>query len=73
MKNPEYLKWEIEYDNDAGYDGGFWEWWNVTNGERLFKVTSEKDAEWLCGILNSIKVSPEVPAQTRKPSCRPTI
>ena len=49
MKNN---NWTIEYDNDTGDDdGGFWEWWTVTDGNRSFKCDSEADAKWLCSIL----------------------
>lgn len=47
------MKWKIDYDNDVGpNDEGFWEWWNVTNGEVFFKANSEADAKWLCDFLN---------------------
>jgi hypothetical protein len=48
------MKWRIEYENDVGADGdGFWEWWEVTDGDRIFKTGTESDAKWLCGLLNS--------------------
>lgn len=46
------MKWSVEYDNDANDDGGFREWWNVTNGARSFKCASEDDANWLADTLN---------------------
>ena len=47
-------KWTIEYDNDTGPDdGGFWQWWTVTNGEKSFKSDDEDDAKWLAGVLNA--------------------
>ena len=47
--------WIVKYDNDTGdYDESFWEWWEVTNGSVAYKSSYEKDAEWLCDILNSL-------------------
>lgn len=45
--------WRIDYDNDTGPgDGGFWEWWTVTDGNRSFRVdSSEADALWLKAAL----------------------
>lgn len=44
--------WRIEYDNDTGPDdGGYREWWTVTNDEKSFKCDSIEDAEWLLSIL----------------------
>lgn len=49
------MKWKIEYDNDTGPDdGGFFEWWTVTDGEREFKANTEDDAKWLAEILNNL-------------------
>lgn len=46
--------WRIEYDNDVGPDdGGFWEWWTVTDGTKSFKCDSKPEAEWLCAKLNA--------------------
>lgn len=54
MRKPTTAKWTIEYDNDTGSDdGGFWEWWKVTNGEKSFKSDDEADAKWLAGVLNA--------------------
>ena len=48
--------WRIEYDNDTGpRDEGFWEWWEVTNDEKCFKCTNQKDAKWLRDLLNNIE------------------
>lgn len=48
-----YPTWKVEYSNDVGpNDEGFWEWWEVTNGQVTFKADAEKDAEWLCAVLN---------------------
>ena len=45
--------WKVEYDNDTGHgDEGFWQWWDVTDGDRSFRCNSEDDAEWLCNLLN---------------------
>lgn len=48
------MEWKINYENDVGWDdyGSFWEWWNVTNGERTFKADTKSDAIWLCDFLN---------------------
>lgn len=49
-------KWKIEYGNDTGPDdGGFWEWWTVTDGARSFKSDSEDDAQWLAETLNGLE------------------
>jgi hypothetical protein len=46
-------KWRIDYDNDTGNnDGGFWEWWTLTDGVRSFKCDSEADAQWLHAALS---------------------
>ena len=48
------MKWTVEYDNDVGpNDEGFWECWNVTDGNRVFKADDEGDARWLCDMLNT--------------------
>jgi hypothetical protein len=47
------MKWKVDRNNDVGAnDEGFWEWWEVTDGERVFKADSEADADWLCELLN---------------------
>lgn len=47
--------WEKKYNNDVGpNDESFWEWWDVTDGKRVFKADEEKDADWLVEILNGI-------------------
>ena len=44
--------WRIEYDNDTGSDdGGFYEWWNVTDGNRSFRCETKDNAEWLLARL----------------------
>ena len=46
--------WYIEYDNETGLNDDFFvEWWNITNGEKLFKASNELDAQWLCDLLNN--------------------
>lgn len=46
------MDWTIEYNNDVGPDdGGFWEWWEVSNGTRTFKCDREEDAKWLVELL----------------------
>lgn len=48
------VRWQIEYGNDVGpNDGSFWEWWCVTNGDKLFECKNENDAIWLCNLLNN--------------------
>jgi hypothetical protein len=48
------MKWRIEHDSDTGpSDEGYWEWWDVTDGERSFRCTEEADAKWLYDLLNS--------------------
>ena len=45
--------WKVEYNNDTGpRDDSFSEWWDVTDGEKTFTSKSERDAIWLCVILN---------------------
>lgn len=47
--------WKIEYNNDieTGHDyEKFWQWWEVTDGTRVFKCDREEDAVWLCDLLN---------------------
>lgn len=47
--------WTIEYDNDTGPgDEGYWEWWDVTDGNISFRCDSQESAEWLCYILNNL-------------------
>lgn len=47
-------KWRVEYDNEVGQDDeGFGEWWEVTDGDKSFKSTNEKGANWLADILNT--------------------
>lgn len=44
--------WRIEYENDTGpNDGGFWEWWDVTNGEQTFRADTETSANFLLSLL----------------------
>ncbi len=58
------MTWRIEYENDVGPDdGGFWEWWTVTNDERSFKADSKADAEWLCALLNTAPVGTMAPTK----------
>jgi hypothetical protein len=45
--------WKIEYDNDTGHsDEWFWEWWDVTDGTKSFRCSSQEEADWLCNHLN---------------------
>jgi len=52
-----YPMWQIEYENNVTFDGGFWEWWEVSDGSKTFKCNNHEDAEWLCGILNRLPIS----------------
>jgi hypothetical protein len=45
------MNWYIEYNNEETRGGGFHSWWEVTDGERCFRTTSEQDAKWLANIL----------------------
>jgi len=46
-------EWCVDYSNDVGnFDDYFVEWWEVTNGEVVFRSDSEQDANWLCSELN---------------------
>ncbi len=48
--------WTIEYSNDTGaHDDYFSEWWEITNGEKVFKSESESSAIWLCELLNKLE------------------
>jgi len=48
-------KWTVEYDNDTGIgDEGFYQWWEITDGDKTFTCNDGKDAEWLCYILNNL-------------------
>lgn len=44
------MAWRIEYDNQG--NGGFVEWWNVTDGDKCFRSYDEDLAKWLCDLLN---------------------
>lgn len=46
--------WIVEYSNDTGSnDECFYEWWNVTNGEKTFRAWSKEDADSLAAVLTS--------------------
>ena len=48
--------WWVDYQNDTGpNDGGFYEWWEVTDGARTFKCDSEEDARCLAVVLNAFE------------------
>lgn len=50
----ELKPWAIEYNNDTGSnDEGFWEWWDVTDGDISFKANTEESAKFLCEKLNA--------------------
>ena len=49
--------WQIIYDNDTGSGGGgFWEWWDVIDGNRSVRCDSEEDAKWLVENLSRSSV-----------------
>jgi hypothetical protein len=50
MSEPE-SKWRVVYNNDSTDDGGFCEWYTVTDDKVTFKCDSEADANWLCGLV----------------------
>lgn len=48
-------KWTVEYYNDTGTnDESFWEWWEVSDGDRIFKCDDNLSSEWLCEVLNGL-------------------
>lgn len=49
-------KWKVEYGNHTCVnDDGFFEFWEVSDGETTFTSEKESDAVWLCNLLNSIE------------------
>lgn len=55
--------WRVEYDNCSDDDGGFDEWWTVTNGEMSFRSYDKSAAEWLLKCIHgraTAKVDREV-------------
>lgn len=47
--------WSIDYKYEVNQNGlDSCEWWEVSNSYRIFKSDLEKDAEWLCEVLNSV-------------------
>lgn len=51
MKQPN--QWTVTYRNDVGSDDeGFWEWWEVSDGNKTFRTEEEEDAKWLADLLN---------------------
>ncbi len=52
--------WIKEYDNDTGNNNeSFYEWWNVTDGEKSFRCNSERDADYLLSQLTPLPVDLE--------------
>ncbi len=49
-------KWKIEYNNDVADYEDFYEWWEITNGEKIFKADSIEDAEFLLKFLNKTNI-----------------
>lgn len=47
------MEWKIEYENDTGNnDESYYEWWNVTNGDKYFRCKTEEDANFLLAQLS---------------------
>jgi len=47
------MPWKMTQQNDTGLsDEGFWEWFEVSDGVRVFKCDDEAHAKWLCDLLN---------------------
>lgn len=48
--------WKVEYQNDVDVadngDESFREWLEVTGKDMTFKCDSQKEAQWLCDVLN---------------------
>ena len=45
-------KWTKEYDNDTGpCDDYFEEWWNVTDGNHIYRCKNSDDADFLIAAL----------------------
>lgn len=44
-------EWKIEEDED---ESGC-EYWKITDGDKYFRCYFHQDAEWLLGILNSVR------------------
>ena len=57
------VNFRVEYNNDTGpNDEGFFEYWLVTNDELSFRVdSSQQDADWLAGVLNTQQTAAAVP------------
>lgn len=45
------VMWNIDYNNSV--NSGFYEWWEVTDGKKIFKCDVEPDAKWLMELLNN--------------------
>lgn len=53
--------WRVDYQNDTGpNDGGFYEWFEVTDGARTFRCDSEEAAYYLCDLLNETENDQEI-------------
>jgi hypothetical protein len=49
------MRWKIEHKNDTvPNDEGFYEWWEITDGQQYFKAYDAASAKWLRDILNVI-------------------
>ena len=47
--------WRIEMENDTGPNDDYYlEWWEVSDGNRVFECKFEDDAKWLCALLNAV-------------------
>lgn len=47
-------KWKVEYDNDTGpNDDNYYQFWTISDGNKVFTCYNEEDADWLCKLLNN--------------------
>ncbi|WP_370372955.1 hypothetical protein [Henriciella pelagia] len=62
--------WTIEYDNDVGpNDDYFVQWWDVSNGEKSYRCSTEADAVELKALLD--RSGSPVPGGWRSDSANP--
>ena len=53
LKETKTPRWTVKWGNDVGDDDDYYvEWWDVTDGEKIFKCDDEKHAVRLCNFLN---------------------
>lgn len=45
--------WTVTYNNDTGpNDEGYFEWWDISDGNVTFQANDQHSAQWLCDQLN---------------------